>query len=429
MRPYNQVERVDLKTGDTIDGRYRVRKILGQGSYGVVYLVDEYGTGRPFALKLLRLWEVMMPLRTELARRFEREYEAGRIDSECLVGSLSKGEINVNPYILMEYCPGGDLTPFLGKVNSSRAADICHDILVGLNALHTHAFVHRDLKPENVLFKANGIAAITDFGIVGDQMNPMTNNDTKDIFGTHAYMAPEQRKGKGATKKLTTTDMFSFGVLTYQLLTGKLPFGPLDKFEDLEPYVRNTEKGIWDDTPLKYVDHSQLWYKLIDGCLQADYTKRIRSASAADRLLPPVGGKGQASRPPIVASYKPEDVTRGYRLRMMSGQERDHVYNLTIRRNGRLATLFTIGRQDDNDICVRNNYKDYVSRHHCTLEAEHEAREWRIRDGQWDQKLGRWKPSRNGTHVNSRPVRPMGYFLLPGDIITMGDVAMRFENY
>lgn len=434
MKLKKLVDRAVLRTGDIIDRRYKIRKTLGEGSFGAVYLVDDLISRMPCALKIQRLWEVTDETRQALRDRFSVEYETGLIHCDCLVNSLARGEINGNPYIVMEYCPGSDLTPFLGKAGN-RAASICHDILVGLNALHTHGKVHRDLKPENVLFKANGRAALTDFGIVGDRNHPMTQVDwklkPKEIFGTHAYMAPEQRdQARGGVTRLPTTDIFSFGVLAYQLLTGRLPFGRLETFDDLPAYKERVEKGQWDDSPLRYIDQGQLWRRLIEGCLRPDYTKRIRSAAEADRLLPrfATNTKREVHRP-IMASYKPSPVTHGYRLRVLNGQEHGRVYELNKMRNGRLLTLYKIGRHEENDICVKSDYSDYLSRHHCTLEADREARQWRVRDGQWDSAKGEWIHSRNGTYVNSSPVRPMGYYLQPGDIITLGDLTIRFENY
>ena len=427
------VDRASLKRGDTIDHRYKIRKLLGEGSFGAVYLVEDMHSDTLCALKIQRLWEVAEETRQQLCDRFDEEYKTGLINCECLVHSLARGEVNGNPYIVMEYCPNGDLTPLLGKAGS-RAVFICHDILVGLNALHMHGKVHRDLKPENILFKANGHAVLTDFGIVGNQSNHLTATDwrnrPKEIFGTHAYMAPEQRAMmKGGVTKLPTTDIFSFGVLTYQLLTGRLPFGRLETFQDLPEYQNNVEKGRWDDSPLRHIEYGEYWWKLIEACLRTDYTMRIRSAAAADKLLPRIAIKKQETLHPLTVSYKPLSVTHGFCLRVLNGQKQDCVYNLTAHRNGRPVTLYTVGRQKDNDICMLSGRTDYLSRHHCTLEADREARQWKVLDGWWDKSQGKWVPSRNGTFVNSSPVRAVGYYLQPGDIITLGGLTLRFENY
>ena len=426
------VDRAVLRTGDIIDQRYKIRKTLGEGAFGAVYMVDDLCQHQPRALKVQRLWEVTEETRQKLCDRFREEYNTGRISSECIVNSLSWGEVKGNPYIVMQYCPGGDLTPLIGKAGN-RAASICHDILVGLNALHTHGKVHRDLKPENVLFTENGRAALTDFGIVGDIRKNLTETDwrkrPKEMFGTHAYMAPEQRsRTKGATK-LTTTDMFSFGVLAYQLLTGRLPFGPLETWDDLSAYQERAEKGQWDGDPLRRLENGQYWWRLIEGCLRTDYTRRIRSAAAADKLLPLTVSQSMCSRDIITSSYRPAPVTHGYQLRVLDGQDHNRVYNLNLLRNGRPATLHTIGRSGDNDICVRTQHIEYLSRHHCTIEADQNAQQWKVLDGQWDFKNKRWNASCNGTYVNSSPVRQTGYYLKPGDIITIGEITMRFENY
>ena len=221
MSTYQVIDRCDFKPGDVVDNRYTVRKTLGEGSFGVVYLVEDYRGGK-YALKLLRLWEVPAEIRQPLMERFEMEFNTGQIDCDNLVHSLAYGVVGGNPFIIMEFCPGGDLEPLLGKPDSNTPR-ICQDILIGLNALHDRGKVHRDLKPENVLFKQNGKAALTDFGIAGDRTHRMTQRNIfgkpNQIFGTYAYMPPEQAmRARGGATVLPTTDIFSFGVLVFQLL-------------------------------------------------------------------------------------------------------------------------------------------------------------------------------------------------------------------
>ena len=144
-------------------------------------------------------------------------------------------------------------------------------------------------------------------------------------------------------------------------------------------------------------------------------------------MLPPVTHKLREHLS-LISSYKPTAVTRGFLLRILNGEQHNRTYDLTKQRDGRPVTLYTLGRQEDNDICIESGYKDFVSRHHCTLEANRQAVQWRVLDGWWDG--NQWRYSRNGTYVNSVPVkRKLGYWLIPGDIITLGGVTMRFENY
>ena len=432
MNTYQVVDRCNFRPGDIVDNRYSVKKTLGEGSFGVVYLVED-GRGGKYALKLLRLWEVPAEIRQPLMDRFEMEFNTGQIDCDNLVRSLAFGIVGGNPYIVMEFCPGGDLEPLLGKPDGNTPR-ICQDILVGLNALHDRGKVHRDLKPENVLFKQNGKAALTDFGIAGDRTHRMTQRNIfgkpNQIFGTYAYMPPEQvTRARGGATVLPTTDIFSFGVLAFQLLTNQLPFGSLESHNDLAEYQKRGKDGIWNRGALQMVPNGQQWVRVIEGCLHPDFKQRLQSVREVLQLLPQSqGGYQQPVR--MVQSYAPAPVqqTRGYQLRILQGEEHGKVYNLTqLASTGR--RILTIGRQQGNSIYVKSDFSDFMSRFHCTIEMAGNMSQWAIRDGQWRKEYRQWTNSSNGTYVNSTPVNENGYYLKPGDIITMGDVTMRFENY
>ena len=435
MTYHQVVDRCDFKPGQAVNGLYTVRKTLGEGSFGVVYLVQDR-QGTKFALKLLRLWEVPAEIRKELIDRFELEFKTGQIHCDNLVQSTDYGIVGGNPFIVMEFCPGGDLEPLLGK-RDPRTPQICLDILSGLGALHANGKVHRDLKPENVLFKENGMAALTDFGIAGDRTHRMTSlsifGKPNQIFGTYAYMPPEQvgRARGGATVKFTT-DIFSFGVLVYQLLTGELPFGRLESHNELAEYQLHGKKGQWNRERLYGLPDANQWIQLIEGCLVPNYKDRIQTVEEVRRLVP----QGHSLRPsplnPQPSSYNPQPSSptpqpiNGYRLRVMQGEEYGRTYDLTqMWRSG--VKKFTIGRQEDNVVFIKSDFSNYVSRHHCTLEPDTD--QWLIKDGQWNAGTNSWTESKNGTFVNSRPITPNGFYLQPGDIIAMGDVTLKFESY
>jgi len=427
---YQVVDRCDFRSGDIVDNRYTVKKVLGEGSFGVVYLVED-GRGSRYALKLLRLWEVPAEIRQPLMDRFEMEFNTGQIDCDCLVRSLSFGTVGGNPYIVMEYCPGGDLEPLLGKVDA-RTPQICQDILIGLNALHDRGKVHRDLKPENVLFKQNGKAALTDFGIAGDRTHRMTQRNIfgkpNQVFGTYAYMPPEQAmRARGGATVLPTTDIFSFGVLVYQLLTNQLPFGTLESHNDLAEYQKRGKDGIWNRDALRYIDNGQQWARLVEGCLQPDFKQRLQSVHDVLRLLPQSQSGGYQQPVRMVQSYMPQQRTAGFQLRILQGEEYGRVYNLTQMANQGHRVL-TIGRQQGNSIYVKSEFSDFMSRFHCTIEMAGPD-QWAIRDGQWRTDYRQWVNSSNGTYVNSTPVTQNGFYLKAGDIIAIGDVTLRFENY
>lgn len=435
------VDRCVFSPGEIADNQYLIKKSLGEGSFGAVYQVENLHTRQIQALKLLRLYDVPAEIRQPLKGRFKLEYETGQIDCDNLVQSQDYGYVNGNPYIIMEYCPGGDLTPYLGK-EKTDVLGICHNILQGLSALHERGKVHRDLKPENVLFKKNGIAALTDFGIVGDSRHRMTHlgilGRPDQIFGTYAYMPPEQaNRSRGGSTVLPTTDVFSFGVLAFQLLTGKLPFGNLDSYEDLAEYLKRSGKGLWDINALRYVNHGQHWANIIAACLMPDYRKRLQSAKEVERLLPKnTKGRIMSSSQIVTEAYASPDTDTHipqhdpvkFCLRVLQGDEYGRIYDLAAQTRHGLRVL-TLGRSNNNVLHIKSDFSNFLSRKHCTIEADKEGQHWLVRDGQWVASEGRWQPSSNGTYVNSRPVSSKGYFLQSGDIITCGDVTLRFEKY
>lgn len=298
-------ERCDCRPGDLVGAKYHVDKDLGQGSFGVVYKVTD-NEGGVWAMKLLRLWDVPSTIRQPLVSRFEMEYKTSCIKSRNLVHSVDSGFLKGNPYIVMEFCDGGDLGKYVGKPEADLTR-IALDVLNGLNDLHVNGKVHRDLKPENVLFKSDGTAVLTDFGISGDRNKRMTERNIfgkpTQIFGTYAYMPPEQvNRARGNSTVLPTTDLFSFGVMMYQLITGELPFGKLEDQNDLVRYQKRGKAGEWDRMRLLSIPQGRDWENLISRCLVPDLKDRIRSAKEAMEMVPGQAPKTQAypSLSPVV---------------------------------------------------------------------------------------------------------------------------------
>ena len=423
-------QRCSLSIGDNIDGRYSVTKVLGEGSFGKVYSVKDHYENQ-YALKLLKLWEVPPEIRESLIARFDMEFETARIDSDYLVHSISHGFLEGNPYIVMEFCPGGDLLNLYaeGSVDNTKVAK---HVLMGLKALHNKGKVHRDLKPENVLIKSNGDFALTDFGISGDRNKRMTERNIvgkpKQIFGTYAYMPPEQLNPRKDATVLPTTDIFSFGVMMFQLLTGELPFGPLDSERDLVPYLKHGKRGEWNQNLLNSTKKGREWYDLIEGCLIPDFHNRLQTTDAVLQLVP---HEQRISVKDVKIDFQTK-ITNGVLLRVMQGEEHGRIYKLDDLLRGECSIL-SMGRKDEgvyNDIAITEEDSSYISRKHCTLELDYEIGSWIIRDGQWDRNYtGGWKRSTNGTYVNSKEVNVNGMVFSPGDIISIGDTKLRVEGY
>ena len=427
---FEQVRRCDFDQGDIIDSKYQVEKILGEGTFGKVYSVKDHRS-QIYALKLLRLWEVHPDLRKGLLERFDMEYETGLIKSDYLVHAYAHGLVHGNPYILMEYCDGGDLIS-ASNHQTIDYTEVATCVLKGLHALHQNGKVHRDLKPENVLVKGNGIFALTDFGIAGDRNKRMTERNIlgkpKQLFGTYAYMPPEQvRPSHRESTVLPTTDIFSFGVMMYQILTGELPFGILDSEADLPEYLRRGREGKWDKTPFR-TSKLKRWKPLIEGCFYPTFADRIQTASEAVLLVPDYAGDRRLQEESTFNTR----IVNGVLLRVMQGDGYGDVFLLDDIIDERRPILH-VGRKDDgiqNDIDIIENTSSYVSRYHCTLELDYDSGDWIIRDGQWrNGTVKGWKPSTNGTFVNSSEVNISGCPIHPGDIISIGEVKLRVEAY
>ena len=451
-------DRCDFRVGDVIpgaDNNYRIERELGEGTFGIVYKVKD-DMGRIRALKLLKLWTVPSDVYKGLRGRFVMEFETGKISSDHLAHSYAYGDVKNNPYFVMEFCPNGDLRKYV-KQQKVDFAKIGTDILCGLRDLHNEGKVHRDLKPENVLLRDDYTAVLTDFGISGDQNKRMTERGIigkpKQLFGTYPYMPPEQvnppRGGKATV--LPTTDIFSFGVMMYEMMVGKLPFGELERDEQLYEYLDHGKKGLWDRNALRQVDLTGKWIPIIERCLDPDYKTRISSATEVMNMLPQSQQvRVVESNPTLNRSFMKVKV--GLLLRVMQGNDYGKVYQLkdyvTDRRR-----IVTMGRADagvHNDIGL-NDDEYLVSRCHCTFEYDTMHDQWIVRDGQWRKKCaiamqkgncegctsycrpvdkqGEWKDSMNGTYLNSTEVGSYGMPLSPGDIITVGDVKLRVEGY
>ena len=424
----NVPQRCELGVGDVIGSEFKIKKILGSGAFGIVYKVVGKDS-RDYAIKMLKLWEVSPYHYENLKARFVMEYNTGLIDSPNLVHSYSFGEEKGNPYIQMEYCELGDLREY-AKSHQVNYVEIALGILNGLRALHSKGKVHRDLKPENVLLRKDHTPVLTDFGISGDQNKRMTERGPwrkpQQIFGTFPYMPPEQvnpPRGGQATV-LPTTDIFSFGVLMYELIVGRFPFGDYNYLESPDhKYLTNVKEGRWDREALSQADHSGIWTPIIEGSLRPDFHHRIQTVAEIIEMLP------NYSKPAVDHKFDSiQPVVNGTLLRIMQGEDYGKVYYLDNLLGA--GCLLTMGRDDElthNLVPVREDTSKYISRHHCTLEKDPITGQWYIRDGQLCG--GRWRDSLNGTYVNSREADKFGIAFNLGDIISIGDVKLRVEGY
>lgn len=424
-------DRFSLGAGDYLDHRYQVKRELGEGTYGIVYLVeDNDNKGYHLAAKVLKLYDQVPNQRAEIHQRFQREFDCGQIKSPYLVSAIDKGEVRGNPFFLMEYCQNGSAANWVNKnVDFYRIDRFAKHVLLGLHELHKAGIIHRDLKPENVLLGDNNVAKLTDFGIAGYQNSRLTKVNilgyTKGVFGTYAYIAPEQANSATAYKTLgPTADMFSFGVMMYEIICGRYPFGTLESEAHVADYLRRASKGMWDSIISHRGDVPDRWVYLLERCLSFDHRTRIQSAHEALQVL------GEISTP--ATTIAPFDFYNDlFGLQVMHGEEPGRIYNLSREVSDTNGTI-TIGWYDarnaiSNQITIKESQTAYISRHHATIEKNGPMKCWIIKDGQWRNKDGQyaWYPSTNGTLVNSKEADQYGVVITPGDIITIGDTTLK----
>lgn len=206
-------------------GRYEVEKELGKGAMGVVYLGRDPAADKAVAIKTMALaQEFAEDKLDEVKARFFREAEtAGRLSHPGIVSVYGAGEERDLAYIAMEVLRGQDLTDYTRPENLlplAKVIDVVSRAAEALDYAHTANVVHRDIKPANIMYEiASGQVKITDFGIAW--MTDSGKAKVGTVLGTPSYMAPEQLTGKGVDGR---SDLFSLGVMLYQLLTGELPF-------------------------------------------------------------------------------------------------------------------------------------------------------------------------------------------------------------
>ncbi|MDR3084665.1 MAG: protein kinase, partial [Streptomyces sp.] len=212
-------------------GRYQLQRLLGEGGMASVHLAHDSVLDRQVAIKTLH---------TELGRedsfreRFRREAQAvARLSHPNVVSVFDTGEDTLDgarvPYIVMEYVEGRPLRSVLdedvrqyGAMPTDKALKITSDVLAALDASHEMGLVHRDIKPGNVMITRRGVVKVMDFGIARAVQSGVTSmTQTGMVVGTPQYLSPEQALGRGVDAR---SDLYSVGIMLFELLTGRLPF-------------------------------------------------------------------------------------------------------------------------------------------------------------------------------------------------------------
>ncbi len=444
---------------------YTIQKELGQGGFGSVYHV--HSQQGEFALKLTKMWQFPPTERIEYAKRFKQEYEyAKSIPGDNIVKSYDYHVHLGNPFIIMDYCGNGSLRQYIGRtLPKTELVQMAAGILQGLGSMHGEGIIHRDLKPENILFGKNNTPKLADFGISASIRNRMTRRNmlghVKEVFASGVYSPPEQLDPSKAYNVMgNTNDIYAFGALMYELITeGAMPFGSFEEFQaDIRGYEDKKKKGNWNRALLAKKGNDPVWETIIEKCLQYKPEDRYQQVHEIIALLP----KEAATRPTHIITNAPSFITN-WQLKVMNGEEIGRTYYLSnlsrfaeptwinhaalsewlntykpseVKWQATTLKMLTIGWFNEeepfaNSMGIAEHFTHYISRHHASLLVDNSTNQWYIADGQPVHSPHamvlpvKWKPSTNGTLVNSKPLTNALQPLYLNDIITIGDTTFK----
>ena len=284
--------------GTMLAGRYRIAGLLGRGGMGEVYRATDLTLGQVVALKFLP--EATARDERALARFYNEVRIARQVAHPNVCRVYDIGQVDGLHYISMEYVDGEDLASLLrriGRLPVDKALETARKLCAGLAAAHEKGVLHRDLKPANIMIDGRGQVIVMDFGLAG--FSGQLQGDVRS--GTPAYMSPEQLAGTEVTIR---SDIYSLGLLLYELFTGKRAFEAASLMELMEMQERAAPASI--TTLVKELDPAV--ERVIQRCLQPDPRKRPASALAVAAALP--GGDplaaalaaGETPSPELVAA-------------------------------------------------------------------------------------------------------------------------------
>lgn len=289
----DEVERRDnWETGEpkagAVFGRFQLHSVVGRGGSGTVWKAYDGNLDRWVALKISH------PRSTLDAKRFVREAQAvSQLKHSNIIPVYEAGELNGSCFLVSEFCDGQSLSELMkdGPIETARALEITLAIVNAITHSHQMGIVHRDIKPHNVMMSSAGCPMVTDFGLARNLRLDKTITREGELIGTPGYMAPEQAKGGGIACD-ERTDIYSIGVVLYQLLAGQLPFsGSFERvifqvINSVPPDLRSIDKSV-----------PSALAAICAKCLEKSPERRFESAmELGDELRRFVNGKPVATR-------------------------------------------------------------------------------------------------------------------------------------
>jgi tetratricopeptide (TPR) repeat protein/predicted Ser/Thr protein kinase len=284
-----QASAAESKIGDLLCGRYELLQLLGEGGMGAVYKARDLELEREVALKVIRPEMADHP---EILQRFKQELILARqVTDRNVIRIFDIGEAGKTKFITMEYLEGENLNQILskrGKLEVEEAVGIMEQVARGLAAAHREGIIHRDLKPGNIMRDKSGRVVVMDFGLArtfsGDGMTR-----AGAMLGTIEYMSPEQAQGM---ELKASSDVFTFGLILYELLAGVTPFYAESAIASL---LKRTQQRA---APLADVDKNipGSLSNIVAKCLEKEPANRYQSAAELDADLRAWQGRGEGKK-------------------------------------------------------------------------------------------------------------------------------------
>ena len=284
-----------LRPGTSFGSRYRIEKLLGEGGMGAVYKAYDTELGRMVAIKLVRR---ELAGSRQIMQRFKQELLlASRISHKNILRIHDLGEVDGIKFITMAFVEGADLAGLIeknGRLPQERALKFAKQLSAALDAAHNEGVVHRDLKPQNILVDQADQIYVSDFGLAKSLEPDMTAmTQAGQVLGTPRYMSPEQVEAKDLDQR---SDLYSLGLIFYEMFTSELPFRAESSFQLMYKQVHEAAKDprtVCPELP-EYIAN------IVLKCLEKDPARRYQSAREilADleaQSAPPVSAAGAAA--------------------------------------------------------------------------------------------------------------------------------------
>lgn len=266
------MEPISLATGSIVDDRYKIVEIIGSGGMGTIFKVEDIqNENAPAVLKILNLEHVGSK---EQIARFKREARLAQdLDHPNIVKVFGHGQVGERVhYISMEYVDGKDLKKYMrvhgpDGVGMDSALNILHSLAEAMAYSHSKGVIHRDIKPANILIDQNNVVKVTDFGLAKDMFSAEQLTEFGRLIGTAHYMSPEQWESKELSP---ATDIYSFGILAFELVSGKVPFHTHAYLELAKLHLREPMPPVGNNAPF--------WYScFVEHCARKKPKARIES--------------------------------------------------------------------------------------------------------------------------------------------------------